>query len=362
MRYFIPFLFLLLACTEEEPEKQAPPPSPPKLEDTFTISLDRLRLRDQPGVNGKVITELPKGTLVKDLGEVSNFTTPIKLRGTQFDEPWWKVQLEDGTKGWIYGSPLVIASADEEFKKQFLATKRMQALCGKSLSQRIQAYQLAFSTVKTVRDFATLFREGIQIRDSLGLFIDQRLEQHQTEQLPDLFWLKEVLPGFVPQLVAEGTSYYLFADFKVFQALAVQTASPADDAFIQLELMAHPEDSIEYFFPVWLIQTWDYGGHSLLGRGHHQALFQQMETLLQQDSLFQEEVLQMKQQLLQDIAVAGSGYWENQEKIIAELDTILQQDFTIFTKTDVVMLQARRQQFEDPGANDIILNQKAGLN
>ena len=40
-----------------------------------------VRLRETAGVNGKVIRELKYGTVLYDLGEVSNYTSRIELRG-----------------------------------------------------------------------------------------------------------------------------------------------------------------------------------------------------------------------------------------------------------------------------------------
>ena len=365
MKYiFLLGLFFLLACQTDQtpPEQTTATPSIPMPSSTIlTVALENLRLRNAPGVDSDVIAELKQGTKLYDLKEASDFTTAIKLRGTQFDEPWLKVKVADGTTGWIYGAPIGFSLENDSEKEQFLLEKRIYAFCGKALGARIKDYQAFYQELQTAEDFALLYRTGIQLRDSLIESIDQKLNQSQTEQLPDLFWLKDVLPGFVPQLVAEGTSYYLFADYKVFGQLAGQTTSSADNDFVELAFLAFPDDSIEYFFPVWTIQTWDYGGHSLLGRGHHKALFIEMDAILSKNDLFRPELIDMKKRLLDDIANADGGYWETKAKINAELDSIINADFTIFTPNDKVILQTRRQQFEDVVINEIRTNQKAGL-
>lgn len=360
---FLGFLFLVACQADEKVEEKATetPSIPMPSSTVLTVALENLRLRTAPGVDSDVITELQLGTKLYDLKETSDFTTAIQLRGTQFDEPWLRVKTEDGTVGWIYGAPIGFSLSNESEKVQFLMEKRIFALCGKALGARINDYQAFFKELQSVEDFALLYRTGIQLRDSLVESIDQKLNQLQTEQLPDLFWLKDILPGFVPQIVAEGTSYYLFADYKIFDQLAKLTSTGEDDDFVELELLAFPDDSVEYFFPVWTIQTWDYGGHSLLGRGHHKVLFTKMDAILSQNDLFQPELMEMKKRLLDDIANAEGGYWETDTKIKAELDSIINADFTIFTANDKVILQTRREQFENVIANEISTNLKSGL-
>ncbi|MBK6950278.1 MAG: SH3 domain-containing protein [Haliscomenobacter sp.] len=80
--------------------KQAPAPeSPAELEtvvDVFTVNVDGLQLRAAPGPEGKVIRGLQLGERLTDLGEVSDFTTAVQLRGIAFNEPWLKVKTERG--------------------------------------------------------------------------------------------------------------------------------------------------------------------------------------------------------------------------------------------------------------------------
>ena len=207
---------------------------------------------------------------------------------------------------------------------------------------------------------ASIYREGISIRDDLVYIIDERIEIGSTEQLPDLFWLKEAFPGFIPQLVAEGTAYYLFADFEEWLKQTQRTPETSDNDFFEFKIHNFLEDSIEYFFPVWTIQTWDYGGHSLLGRGSHKQLLFEIEEKHGKDSLFRMELLEVKDQLVEDITSADVSYWETKEKIILELDSILSADLTIFTTNDKVALETRRRHFEKPKQFQIETNHRAG--
>lgn len=119
-------------------------------------------------------------------------------------------------------------------------------------------------------------------------------------------------------------------------------------------------DSVEYFFSAWQIQTWDYGGSSLLGRGFHFALLQEADRLVQGQHPLSGEVLEVKKSIVEDILQPSNTFWESKDKVLIEMDNILQTEFSILDKNDRIALQARREQFNDPEANEIQMNQRSG--
>lgn len=346
----------ILSCQREQKSPTATENEGTKL----ITNLEEVRLRDAPGENAKVIRTLTKGTVLYDLDEVSDFTTKIKLRGIEFDEPWLKVRTQDGTEGWVYGGALNFTMSDASKLANLLMEKRLVALFGKTLADSISTYRQHYNKIQSAADMAQVYREGTTLRDAVVQVMGDKIVVNDPNELPDLFWLEQAMPGFVPQLVAEGTAYYLFWDYKNLSSKAKTTSDPADDAFLQLAIVIFPQDSVEYFYPAWFIQTWDYGGSSLLGRGVHDQLLQKMDETLQKSDLFAPEIRQWKTLLLNDITHPDVSYWEKQEKIIAELDTILVRNYSILTDADKIALQTRRQQFENPTENSISVNQQSG--
>lgn len=67
------------------------------------VTIDGLNLRDQPNLNGKVLTRLKLFEEVAFLGEVTDSTEQINLGKITADEPWVKVQGR-GHVGWVYGA------------------------------------------------------------------------------------------------------------------------------------------------------------------------------------------------------------------------------------------------------------------
>jgi hypothetical protein len=309
-----------------------------------------------PSQEGNIIMKLEKGAPVFHTGEVSNTLSVLVLDSTLYCEPWLKVKLTKGEEGWIFGGAI-----DFEEEKIAYNDVRTEALLGKEIKDTLDLF---IQNISAVQDHVGL-EKAYQQAQRLQLLINQRLEKVSYDLtgpmgLPDLFWLGDIIPGFVPQIVAEGTSYYVFFDYRQWLAWARNTPGAEDEAFMSICTKVFPTDSIEYFFPSWTIQTWDYGGHSLLGRGLHFDLLNQLETYQSESSLFKMDIDNFRQQIIDDMTRGEVTFWEDSEKIKAEMDSIIAQNFSILTEADIVGLKVRRDQFEDPERHNIKLNLRAG--
>lgn len=327
---------------------------------TFIVNIDRLRMRETAGEKGKVIKELEKGTVLRDEGEVSDFTTRIRLRGITFDEPWLKVSTEDNTVGWIYAGAIHLGTTPDSEVAKILREKRLINLFGPAGAEEMRRYRMAFHKTQTAQDVLDVYRTGRKIREDFVDMLEEKIDAYNAEVQPDLFWLEEALPGFVPQLVAEGTVYYLFEDYRQWIEKAKATKELVDDQFVEFKIQAFPMDSIEYFFSAWQIQTWDYGGSSLLGRGFHFALLQEADRLVQAAHPLQAEIVEVKKNIVEDILQPANTFWESKDKVLIEMDNIIQANLAILDKNDRIALKARREQFDDPEANGIKMDEKSG--
>ncbi|MEZ4951893.1 MAG: SH3 domain-containing protein, partial [Saprospiraceae bacterium] len=271
--YFIIFGLCLtfISCrpSEGKEKKEVVVEQPGEVVSTMIVNVENLRLRAKPGEEGEVLTTLEKGTILTDLGEASNFYTEVTLRGIPYKEPWIKVQTPDSTIGWTFAGGLNFdLSHPSEIALQ-LVRKRLEYLFGESLTKKIEQYRFQYNSAKTSREFAAAFRTGKHLRDSLNKALEIRFDVTSYEIPPDLDWLSEPVPGYSTLLVAEGTQYYLFQNYKAMLPKVKATEGAEDNEFLELNFQVYEQDSIENFYPVWFMQTWDYGGHSLLGRGLH---------------------------------------------------------------------------------------------
>jgi hypothetical protein len=321
----------------------------------LVLIMDKLHLRVEPGLKGEIITKLTKGKTVEDLGEVSSFLTPVKMDSVLYCEPWMKVKTDDGQEGWIYA-----AGIDFNQLMDSLLAKRTLALLGKPLWDSVTVFADNFAKSESAQEVESLYQQGQRLQNALNLVLETAsYNLSDVYGIPDLFWLKETVPGFVPQLVAEGTIYHLFIDYKQLLKKAKATEPDMDDKFFDICAKIYP-DSIEYFYPAWSIQTWDYGGHSLLGRGLHRNILDRLELFSLETSIFEEQVVEFKQRIIDDITRADISYWESQDEILEEINGIIAAGYTILNTEDKVALEVRQKQFLQPGKFEIKLNLQAG--
>lgn len=351
----------MIACQPKTAEQEEIPESGSDFAYDLIVEKETLRLRAEAGPEGAVLQTLTRGARLKDLEQVSNFTSQIQLEGEIYHEPWIRVETEAGDKGWVYARAKDFSLAGEGSLQDWQYHKRLLAYFGPERTEALAAYRKAYQEVRSSADFAAVYEQGRNLREELVRVLEDQTARIEIEKQPDLFWLSEVVPGFVPQLVAEGTAYYLFADYGQWLGKARQTTEPADDAFTQLCISIFPQDSIEYFFPVWEIQTWDYGGHSLLGRGYHLATLQAIDRLSRQAPEFKAYLQEWKQALIDDITAPETTYWEERVAALEELDQIISAGFEYLNRDDKVALETRRKQFENPDQYEIKFNHKSGV-
>jgi hypothetical protein len=355
-------LFLGPGCRDLPGEKNLssePVIDPGEVESIFVVNVDNLRLRDKAGQDGQVLTTLKKGTRLSDLGKASEFNTEVVLRGIPYNEPWVYVETPDSLRGWVFAGGL---NFDMDYPSSLslqLLRQRLETIFGKQLTTSIDRYRLLYQSSKRSRDFARTLRTGTLLRDSLVEILEKKFDLSNFELPPNLEWLEEAFPGYSAQLVAEGTQYYLFKNFKVMHDKVQATEGYEDDEYMELCFQVYQQDSIENFYPTWFMQTWDYGGHSLLGRGIHKRILEEIEEILDNTDLFEPEILQIKAKLLQDILNPENTYWENSEKIVQEINDILSPNFTILSEEETASLRARMAMFESPFDHGIKLDVKS---
>jgi len=192
------------------------------------------------------------------------------------------------------------------------------------------------------------------------LVLANRAESSETESQLDYRWLGAILPGFIPQNVPGRKGPYLFADFGYWQKAAKQTGGTQDDLFFEFYAQLFPYDKIESYFPVWKFQLDDHRSASQLGSGNHLKVLAGIETSLSQMNLFRPEMMRLKEQVLDDIAGNGISYWQNVEKVLAELNNITSSNFSILNNEDRMTIQTRLGMFENSAANGIRVNLRSG--
>lgn len=361
--YLEGFLFLAILLCSCGSESTTPidtdTPDLAKKEPDLEVVVDLGRLRDAPSPEGNILSQLEKGARLQDLGQVSGQTTRIQYGTEKFDEPWLQVRQADGQTGWIYARE-VAPSGPTSVLTQFRQNKQLQSIFGAAAYQGLQEFQSLWNEANTEDQLAKAYHEGSVLRDTLSSFLEKKSYSYTDSPLPDLFWIGNYIPGYVPQLVAEGTVYYLFHDYDQWLQEARKSRGQQDDRFFTLMVKCFPQDSIEYFFPAWEMQTWDYGGHSLLGRGIAYEILSTIEQIQPQTPLFSKDLQALKDQILNSITQPDIHFWEPDTLVTRELDAIIQANWRIFTVTDRIALKTRRQQLDSAAVHGIRFNARSG--
>ena len=345
-RSFLPAtgLLFILSCAPRDDEN------------TLRVVLPQTALRDAPGEKGREIAALKAQDRLTDLGTVSRFETQLRLGDQSLIAPWLQVKAPDGQQGWVFsGAVLPVIS-----QANWLLNKRMWCYFGPELSARRDRWLATRDTIATEAGFAAFYREAVALRHTFTYRLAHRAEPNTTDVQPDFYWLREALPGFVYQRVAQGTQPYLFTDYRFFQLLAARTTGRQDDQLIAAYLSAYPIDSVESAAPVWTMQIADNELVSQLGLHHHWQLLAAIDASLTTNSLFQPEWVRLKEAVLEDIFGKTVRYWQPKEKILAELNKIIASNFSTLTVADRAALETRLAMFQKPSASGLQVNLRVG--
>ncbi|MFN8301138.1 MAG: hypothetical protein U0U46_01505 [Saprospiraceae bacterium] len=343
------FLILLLAlcsCGNEIPEGQQ-----------LTVCVGKIAVREQAGEKSRALRTVSAGENLVALGRVSNFISAIRLGDSLLQAPWIEVSGKGLPSGWVFAAAVRPRGAD--FDEWFLQ-QQMRCFWGADLAERRNKWLAARSALKTADDAAAYYRETVALRDACMARLSSRSEPNEADVDPDFFWLNKALPGCITQRGSGKNEVFSFIDYHVWQQIAGSTAGNQDDIFINFCLTEFPLDSIESPYPSWTIQTAEKEGSSRLGSGKHLDMLQLIEDGLVISPLFTKEYLACKKLIMNDILNQGNTYWLPADKIRGEIDQIAARGFKCLDERDLLALQERRKQFDDPAANGIRVNLRAG--
>lgn len=372
---FLGVLFLLNSCTNGEQEDTNASEQtdnnttvvilPKKPEKTKLIAnIDYLRLRAEPGPSGETVAMLQEGDIMYDLGEVSDFSTRVELRGIVYNEPWLKVETSEGQVGWVFGGGVYFDANNASTTVEKLTQKRLESFFGVELTKEMQQHTKNFEAAASDVEMAKVLAEGEVLVEKVNMELEKKLPEPRDvlQKTPDLRWLERAIEEYHLGSAAEGTTFYFFRDFKKILPKVKQTKGYADDAFVDLNLALYAQDSIEYFYPSYFMQTWDYGGYSLLGEGRHKDILGKSNELMAKfPGVFDKEVEVIKDNLIHDMTATPEGYWYEKTKILKEFDEILAAEFGLLTDKDNIALTEQRKRLENPEENSINVGFRSGV-
>ena len=353
---FIPpfFLFsvltLLLTCQQNQELNPA---------HTLTV-VHAIGLYQEPKEDSKVLKQLEPGTLVEEQGVVSPYLVDIYLEDSLYHEPWIQVRDQNQSEGWVF-----IGALKKETKKGVTDTewrwkKRFEACFGLTLTKRFNSWEEQLSSLDTDSSLAHVVRESLYLRDTLNQLMAQFVLPATSRQALSFFWLTERMPTFIVQKTNSGQHHQLFLDLRYLNQLAQNTSGEQDDHFVNAWILAFPKDSIESALPSWSFPISTEYSYSNLGTGAHLASLTAISSAWQSGDLFRPELQLLKDRLLEDILSKDREYWQSQEKILSELERIINTPLACISDRDKLALQARLLMFKEPDKHSLKLNLRTG--
>jgi hypothetical protein len=322
---------------------------------TLRVVAEKANLYERPDGKSRIVSTLKKGQTLQETGTVSPFEQIILVQDTPRQAPWIAVRLHDKVRGWVHGAWVEPTSGDAT---TWLLENRMQAYFGTEVLKKWREPAL---NISSATDFAVYFRQKMALRDTMMQLLKRRPEPSTDIQAKRFDWLADAMPGFVFQLVSEGTWPWLFADYRFFQQKASMTPEQQDDILIAMYCAAFKTDSIESFFPAWKFQLDGENAASRLGEGTHLLVLKAIHHCMEQAPLFSTEALALKDELMEDICSSQVAYWYSSERIQSELSSIIQANLACFTERDRLALQQQLALFESLSTDSPRVNLRSGM-
>ncbi len=190
-----------------------------------------------------------------------------------------------------------------------------------------QRYIRAYNNVRTLQDFRTVYAQMTRATEAFAKPLQKELDQWQTladrlqpgQKLPPqpaYQWAEKTFPGLDIGLEAEGTAVVMRPSWLKLSTLARKTASKQDDQFVSLMRQLHGD--VETSYPVWMTQTWDYGGCSHLGSGKHSQFLKALRAQMNAQSPFKKTLQQQETYLIGDL-LTNKDFCQSQASALKEM-------------------------------------------
>lgn len=325
------------------------------------MPVDKTALRKAPSQDAEEIATLTTSDTLSLTGILSTSTSRINFNGILYNDPWVEVMDKKQKKGWMYAANLYYSDQTEQSLFNKIIQRRLIYFTNESIAEKIGIYRNLYSSAKTSQDFHDLWELGDSLKPEIQKSLSAKIDFDDEEEVfPDFNWIESFLPGYIT--IVSGHQCYLFRDFISLAKIASKTNGTEDDDLVSVCQSVYSLDSIEYFDPSWNIEDETGGIHSLLGDGIHLEIACKIDTALYRSNLFQRELYQFKKAWMQDLASRNVSYWNDAPKIIKELEKILQLDLKMLNQSDKSTIETRIKMFQEAKKNDIIVNQRSGMN
>ena len=342
------------ACRENTPHRTTPPevsgtqtddsaPSENSLLTTRAlVSIDYLRVRRQPDLKAEEIGHLRLGETVPLTGEITQFTSSVRLRGLAYQDPWVGVSLPDGKRGWVYGGGLSFRGMEQSVLAETLIQKRLGYFLNPSLAEEMQAYASSFRwSACDSTAFAERQQKALVLQKQIEKALNRHFSAGASADLPDFYWLELNFPTFFVQYDRQSRRLRIFQDYKALAREAKRCPGTTDDALVAWYFSLYPQDSLEADFPVYLLDDREQNNrYNTLGDGKTLPVLKRMNELYTSSDLYDDLLLHWKDRWLNDLKNPNLPFWHAPEDVHSEINAILGLNSPLFTEEERFFLRS----------------------
>ena len=205
------------------------------------------------------------------------------------------------------------------------------------LLDRIDEYVHAYNSIETAQDFEKNYRDGKalfnELYDALGTPKTSYLQELAAKEeywdpiaiLDELQQMNGLIGPVEISCAAECTDLDFYFDLAKMAEKAKVSADKADDDFMALVIFIEGSEYGYAGYPgfkTWYVQTWDYGGYSMLGNGVFSEAVERVMKFEKNHALFQDEMVLFRRDFVQSL-VWELTYGLSRDKVLNEFDDLL---------------------------------------
>ena len=309
--YFSVLVVALLSnCQPEVPMDQADNNLPVFLGEklsTLTNVTAYARPHEEP------LAQLPPGTQLLFTGLVSSRLYTSYYQQDTLTQPYLQIQLTPQQTAWVFGHPAYFSLTEKPLAWEW--NNRLRSVLPTEAFNRYRELAIIWDQ----EDQASILLLSFQATRSLRNELTRSLADYPTLSLAEA---QDLLPGCLAYQDHHQLSWWI--DFNAWQTRSTTTAAPDDDALFNFyQTHIYPPDGIEYRFPAWSFPVSPTQAHSLLGRGIHLRILEQLDSLNQQYPLATTEWQYLCKLLVDEVSDPQTTFWEDYPLIRKELQALV---------------------------------------
>ena len=200
----------------------------------LTVSLNTVNMRTEPNMNSAVVSKLAQGSKLIWQHKVSKTTSPVRLRGVRYSDPWLYVKNGQEQDGWVYAATVDVQTTTKEGKNLSLRlmSGRINSFFDEASIQSLITYQNDYIKAQTSEQMIKNSVVGEDLKAKLNKILRKKIHVDPKSK-PDVGWLDRVMPGYDAVYDEKKKTYQLVADYAEMLIKAQQTKGDEDDKVFQ---------------------------------------------------------------------------------------------------------------------------------